>query len=219
MKYKLVPTVFLFLTIVLLGSNFSGAQTLLNTSFENVDGYSLGSINNKNKWTVTSGIAEIVSTAEYIKDGNQALRLAANSTTLQVDNISYASNTSALSGDVYIDFWINLKTLPSVNFGITGYDLGTLTNRSFMLEFQPSGKIKLYDGSSGWSTQPIYTINIWKRISIKIDNSGTKCQYAIDGVLLNKLFTFREIKSGATSFDFHSIRFSMDEGTANVAIE
>lgn len=88
-----------------------------------------------------------------------------------------------------------------------------------MLEFQPSGKIKLYDGSSDWSTQPVYTVDTWRRISIKIDNSGTKCQNAIDGVLINKSFAFREIKSCATSFDFHSIRFSMDAGTANAAID
>lgn len=195
------------------------AQTLINTSFETADNYTVGSVHNKNKWTVTAGSGEIVSNSDYVKEGAQALKLASNSTALQVDNISYSSNTTALGGDVYLDFWINLKALPSVNFGITGYDLGTLTNRSFMMEFQPSGKIKLYDGSSGWSTQPLYTANTWNRISIKIDNSGAKCQYAIDGVVIDKLFSFREIKAGATNFDFHSLRFSMNSGTADIAID
>ncbi len=195
------------------------AQTLINTSFEITDNYSVGSVHNKNKWTVTAGSGEIVSNPDYVSEGTQALKLSSNSTALQADHISYSSNTTALGGDVYLDFRINLKALPSVNFGITGYDLGTLTNRSFMMEFQPSGKIKLYDGSSGWSTQPLYTANTWKRISIKIDHSGTRCQYAIDGVVINKLFSFREIKTGATTFDFHSLRFSMDSGTSDVAID
>ncbi len=195
------------------------AQTLINTSFESSDNYNIGTIHTKNKWTVTSGTGEIVSTADYIKDGNQALKISSSSSAIQVDHIAYPSNAIALTGDVYLDFWIKLISYPSVNFGISGYDLGTLTNRSFLLEFQTNGKIKLFDGSSGWATQPVYGINTWKRISIKIDNSGTKCQYAIDGVVINKLFSFREIKTGATTFDFHSLRFIMDAGTANVAID
>jgi hypothetical protein len=209
----------ILMSLLLTGFVAIQAQTAINTSFESSDNYSVGSINNQNKWKVTTGSGVTTSTADYVKEGTQALRIYSTGTTIQTDNIAYASNAAGLSGDVYIDFWVNLKTLPSINFGITGYDLGTLTNRSFMLEFQPTGKIKLYDGSSGWSTQPVYAVNTWKRISIKIDNSGTKCQYAIDGVLINKLFAFREIKTGSTSFDFHSIRFSMDAGTADVAVD
>ncbi len=208
--------ILLFLGVGLLGLQ---SQTLISTSFESADNYNIGTIHNKNKWTVTSGTGEIVSNADYIKDGNQALKISSTTTAIQADHIAYPSNAIALSGDVYLDFWIKLISYPSVNFGISGYDLGTLTNRSFLLEFQPNGKIKLFDGSSGWATQPVYGINTWKRISIKIDNSATKCQYAIDGVVINKLFTFREIKTGATTFDFHSLRFIMDAGTANVAID
>lgn len=207
------------LSIVLLGGIFVQAQTLLNTSFESVDGYIAGTINNKYKWTVSSGIAEIVTTTDYIKEGSQALKLTANGTALQVDNIAFASNSIGLSGDVYVDFWIKLKTLPSVNLGIIGYDLGTNTHRSFMIEFQPNGKIKLYDGSSGWVTQPTYTTDTWTRLTVKIDNGSGKYQLAINGAVQNKLFTFREIKNNATSFDFHSIRFAMSSGTCDVAVE
>ncbi|MDD3078015.1 MAG: chondroitinase-B domain-containing protein [Paludibacter sp.] len=206
------------LIIALFISEIQG-QTLLSTSFESNESYSSGSINNQNNWEVSSGNGEITSDAYYVYSGNQSLRLYSTNTAIQTDNIAYDSDIEALTGDVYIDFWINVKKLPTANFGITGYDLGTYTNRNFMLEFLPAGNIKIYDGSSGWSTQPSYSAGVWKRISIKIDNTGTRCQYAIDGELIDKLFSFREIKSGATSFDFHSIRFSMSSGTANVAID
>ena len=116
------------------------AQTAINTSFEAEQGYTLGTVNNKNSWKVTSGNGEIVNVAEYIKEGTQALKIFANATALQVDNIAFASNAIGLGGDVYVDFWIKLKSLPSVNLGVSGYDLGTNTHRSFMIEFQPNGK-------------------------------------------------------------------------------
>lgn len=195
------------------------AQSLINTSFESTDNYISGSIHNQNKWTVTAGSGQIVTTAEYLKDGLQALKLSTTSTALQIDHTSYASNAIALSGDVYIDFWIKLKSLPTASFSITGYDLGTNTHRSFMLDFLTTGKIKIYDGSAGWATQPNYTVDSWTRISLKIDNGAGKYQLAINGTVYDKLFTFREIRNSATLFDFHAIRFSMSSGTCDVALE
>lgn len=214
MKKNYLTVLFLF-TLLLPAT----AQTLINTSFENTDNYSVGSIHNKNSWKVTSGSGEIVTTADYIKEGSQALKLSTASTALQVDHTSFATNTTALAGDVYLDFWIKLKSLPTASFSITGYDLGTNTHRSFMLDFQNTGKIKIYDGTAGWATQPTYTTDTWTRISIKIDNGAGKYQLAINGAILNKIFTFREIRNAATAFDFHSIRFSMGSGTCDVAVE
>jgi len=207
------------LCIILFCSFGLNAQTLVNTSFETSDSYVAGTIHNKNKWTVTTGNGEVVTQADYVKDGMQALKLWANASALQVDRTEYASNAVALAGDVYLDFWIRLKTLPTVNFAITGYDLGTNTSRSFMMEFQPSSKLKIYDGSSGWATQPAFTVDTWNRISIKIDNGGAKYQLAVNGAVQNKIFAFREIKSGATTFDYHSIRFSMTSGNCDVAFD
>lgn len=210
--------IFLIISFLLLFVETQKAQTVINTSFESSDNYTVGNINNQNLWKVTSGNGQISSDNNYIRTGNQGLRIYSAGTTLQTDYIPYSSSVSGLSGDVYLDFWINMKSLPSSNFAITGYDL-TSNSRSFMMEFLPTGKIKLYNGSSGWATQPLYTANTWKRISVKIDNAGAKCQFAIDGIVQNNLFAFREIKGGATSFDFHSIRFSMDTGTADVAVD
>ncbi|MFT3753740.1 MAG: chondroitinase-B domain-containing protein [Paludibacter sp.] len=195
------------------------AQTIINTSFESSEGYSAGTINNQNSWKVTSGACSIVTTADNLKTGSQALSLNANSTALQVDHIGFPSNVPALAGDVYIDFWIKLKALPSASFSVTGYDLGTDTHRSFMLDFLNTGKIKIYDGSAGWTIQPLYNTDTWTRISIKIDNGAGKYQLAINGTTQDKLFAFREIRNSATSFDYHSIRFSMSSGTLDAALE
>jgi hypothetical protein len=213
---KAIKVTLIFLVQCVLGVQ---AQEVISTSFEGVDGYTAGNIHNKNNWIVSSGTGEIVTLSEYIKEGTQALKLSANATALQVDNIAFTSNSIGLSGDVYIEFWIKLNAFPSSNLGITGYDLGSNTHRSFMIEFQPNGKIKLYDGSSGWSTQPNYTLDAWTRITIKIDNAGAKYQVAINEIVQNKLFAFREIKNNAIEFDFHSIRFSMSSGTCDAAID
>jgi len=206
----------LLFCIILLPSQ---GQTLINTSFESADNYVLGSIHNQNKWTVTSGTGSVVNTAEYVSEGSQAVKLTASATALQVDRIDFSSNSTALAGDVYIDFRIKQRSIPTTNFAITGYDLGANTHRSFMIEFLSTGKIKIYDGSSGWATTPAYTSDSWTRISVKIDNNAAKYQIAINGVVYDKLFAFREIKNSATSFDYHSIRFSMSSGTCDAAID
>lgn len=202
-----------------LHSALSFAGTVINTSFESGDNYAPGTIDGKQHWKVTSGAGMIVASADYVHDGFQALQAAASGSSLQLDYIPYASNTNALGGDVYVDFYIRHQALPSANFSITAYDLGADTHRSLMLDFLPGAKIKLYDGSSGWSTQPVYAAGSWIRISVKIDNGSGKYQLAINGNVYDKLFSFREIKNNATVFDFHSIRFSMSSGTCDVAID
>lgn len=216
MKYPY--TLFLVVLSILLSTEIH-AQTLINTSFESIDNYNAGNVNNQNSWKVTTGIGELSTNADYVKTGTQGLRISSTSTAVQIEQIPYTTSIG-LAGDVYLDFWINLKSIPTQSFAITGYDLdGSTSHRSFMMEFLANAKIKLYDGSSGWATQPIYNLNTWTRISIKIDNASAKCQYAIDGVVINKLFAFREIRNSATVFNFNSIRFSMNSGVSDIAID
>jgi uncharacterized repeat protein (TIGR02543 family) len=218
MQYKThMYSIFLFAFLVMASASLT-AQTAINTSFETTDGYSAGSVNNLKNWKITYGNGEVTSLSDYVKTGSQGLRLYTASTALQVDNIPYASGVTGLGGDVYADFWVQMKSLPTSAFGISGYDL-TSGSRSFMVEFQTSGKIKIYDGSSGWSTQPAYSAGQWNRISVKIDNGAGTYQVALNGVVYDKVFAFREIKSGATSFDFHSIRFVMSSGTCDAAVD
>lgn len=212
---RAVFTFFLLMTCSLLIQG----ETLINTSFESGENYSIGSVNNQQKWKVTTGSGVITNEAALVYAGQQAMRTMATATNLQVEHIAYASNATALGGDVYVDFYIRQNTLPTVNYAITGYDLGSNTHRSFMIEFQPNGKLKLYDGGSGWSTQPTYAVGTWVRISVKIDNGTGKYQLAINGELINKIFNFREIKNNVTTFDFHAIRFSMNSGTCDAAID
>lgn len=88
-----------YLTVLLLFTLLLPAttQTLINTSFESIDNYSVGSIHNKNSWKVTSGSGEIVKTADYIKEGFQGLKLSTTSTALQIDHTSFASNSDRKS--------------------------------------------------------------------------------------------------------------------------
>ncbi|HPC27002.1 MAG TPA: hypothetical protein PK410_05690, partial [Paludibacteraceae bacterium] len=122
---KKIGRFFSLVFFLLLLSEPQQAQTVLNTSFENSEGYVLGNINNQNKWKVTSGNGLVTNDVNYVKTDAQALRLYSERTSLQTEYIAYDSNMLALSGDVYIDFWISIKSLPTANFSITGYDLGT----------------------------------------------------------------------------------------------
>jgi len=197
------------------------AQTAIRTSFEAAEGYSIGSIHNVLGWKLTSGAATIMADADYCYDGEQSLRTSATNSALQVEHIAFASNSAGLGlgSVVYADMYVKLLSLPSVNYAIIGYDLGTNSHRSFMVEFQPNSKIKIYDGSSGWATQPTYTINEWIRLSFRIDNGAGTYQLAINGTALDKVFVFREIRNSATTFDYHSIRLSMSTGNCNVAVD
>lgn len=197
------------------------AQTAINTSFEEVEGYGVGNIHNIKNWKLTSGISGIITDGAYVIDGTQGLKMQSTASTFQLEHIAFASNGSGLGwGEVvYADFYIKLLNLPTVNFAITGYDLATSNHRSFMVEFQPNSKIKIYDGSSGWATQPVYTTNSWIRLSFRIDNGAGTYQVAIDSKTLDKVFVFREIRNSATTFDYHSIRFSMSSGNCNVAVD
>lgn len=197
------------------------AQTAIRTSFESSEGYMPGSIHNVSGWKLTSGTAAVVAETEYLYDGEQALRTTASASALQVEHIAFASNANGLGWGavVYADLYVKLLSLPSVNYAITGYDLASSNQRSFMVEFQPNSKLKLYDGSSGWATQPTYTINEWIRLSFRIDNGAGTYQVAVNGTALDKVFVFREIRNSATTFDYHSIRFTMSTGNCNVAID
>lgn len=208
------------LSLLLIFTFFSvHAQTAINSSFETTDGYNVGTVNNQNKWKVTTGTGEVSATATYAKTGSQGLRIASSSSAVQTEFIPYAQAEVGLKADVYVDFWIKFNALPSASFSITGYDLESSSHRSFMIDFLNNGKLKIYNGGSGMTPQPDYTINTWTRITVKIDNNGGKYQLAINGVVYETLFTFREIRNSASVFEFNSIRFSMGSGVSDVAVD
>lgn len=218
----MLKSIFTFAAALLIFYNsMVYGQTAINTSFEISENYMLGNIHNSNNWKLTSGTATISANGSAVYEGLQGLSMQANNTNFQLEHIAFTSNAIALGlgQDVYIDFYIKLLTLASSNFAITAYDLGTNNHRSFMIEFQPNSKIKIYDGVSGWSTQPNYTVNTWTRISVKINNSNGTYQLAINGQAKDKVFIFREIRNAVTTFDYHSIRFSAAAAVLNVAID
>ena len=202
-------------------SIFVSAQTAISTSFETAENYNVGTVHNLHGWKLTSGSAVISTNTSSVYEGMQGLVMQATNSNMQLEHIAFASNAAALGLglEVFVQFYIKMHTLPTANFAISGYDLGTNNHRSFMLEFQPNSKIKIYDGSSGWVTQPSYNIDTWIRISIKINNHNGTYQVAINGQAIDKLFVFREIRNAVTTFDYHSVRFSSSTNTLNAAID
>lgn len=204
----------LLLSVFLLHTPICNAQDIIRTSFEE---YTLGNVNKQDKWTVTKGNVSIIQGADYAHTSEKGLKFE-NTSSLQADHIAYASNQEGLSGDVYVDFWIKINSIATGAFSITGYDL-TSNSRSFMLEFSADGKIKIYNGSSGSTTiKPTYTSNTWTRISYKISNEARICKFALNGSVYEDNLNFREIKSSATSLDYHSIRF-MQSGNCDIALD
>jgi len=210
----------LFTTILLsfLLFPFVGmAQDILNTSFED---YTNGNLNSQNKWSVSKGSATVVEDEDYAAAGTKGVKFSATSG-LTVSHEAFSKTTEGLVGDVYIDFRLKINSIATSALTITSYDL-TSNSRGFMLEFPADGKntIKVYNGSGGSSTtKPTYTSGEWTRISIKIDNTGTKWQLAINGSVYEELLNFREIKSGATTLDYHSITFAQSSGTSDMGLD
>ncbi len=207
----------IFTSILLLLSFVVHAQTtVINTSFED---YTLGSIKNQNKWTTTKGNANIVASTDYAHTGNNGLQFL-NTVATQVDFEPYSKSVIGVGGDVYVDFWIKIKSL-GATFTIMGYDLGSSTNRNLAIEFGTDNKIKVYDGSSGSATvKPAnYIVNTWYRLSFKLSHSTKKYWFALNGSPYNTALGFREVQ--VEPVDFHSLRFSHPASTTNcdVAID
>ncbi len=107
---KALHAVFTFF-LLMTCSLFVQGETLINTSFENGENYTVGSVNNQQKWKVTTGSGVITSEAALVYAGQQALRTTTSASNLQVEHIAYASNFTALGGDVYVDFYIRQNTI------------------------------------------------------------------------------------------------------------
>ncbi len=207
----------LFSILLFLPFVVNAQITAINTSFED---YTLGSVKNQNKWTVTNGSGNIVANTDYAHTGSNGLQFLNKSAT-QVDFEPYSKSTTGLNGDVYVDFWIKIKSLGST-FTIMGYDLGSPTNRTLAIEFGADNKIKVYDGSSGSATvKPAnYTANTWYRLSFKLSNSTKKYWFALNGNSYSTALGFREVQ--VEPVDFHSLRFSHPASTTvncDVAID
>ncbi len=206
MKHPYLLISFLFL--VSLGIK---AQTIINTSFED---YTTGNIHTQNKWKVTKGSGFVVENATYAYTPTKGVKFENTSSSLQIDHEAYSKTETGLGGDVFVDFRIKINAISTTAFSITGNDL-TSNTRNFMIEFSPDGKIKVYNGSGGSSTiKPTYALNTWNRISFKISNASSKWQLALNGAVYQDLLSFREIKGGATTFDYHSITFAQAAGTS-----
>lgn len=208
------------LMVVWASTSLAIAETAIETSFENPS-YNIGSIKNQNKWTLKSGAADVTSAADHVKSGQQGVRLYADNTLLTAEYVAYANGSSiALEGDVYVDMWIKMNTIPTSPIALTCCDLGPSTHRTAMVEFTTGRKIKAYNGSSGYATQPSYCEKVWTRISLKIDHRALKYEIAINGQVINASLNFREIRNNATMINWHSLRLTMDDsGVCDISLD
>lgn len=192
------------------------ATTVIRTSFEGADGYAVGTIAGRDHWTISSGSAMVSTVSEAVHSGQQGLLLSATDK-LQVGHIPYSKSQSGLDSLVYIDMYLRVNQRPSSNFSITTYDL-TGNHRSAMIELTSAGKLKVYNGSSGYTSQPAYQTGEWMRLSLCIDHSMHQYQFALNGQVWPQRMNFREIKNGATDIDYHELRFAVS-GSTEIAID
>ncbi|GHS85130.1 hypothetical protein FACS1894201_04520 [Bacteroidia bacterium] len=203
---------------------------MLKTSFETSDGYTLNAINGQQKWITTSGTATVATTAK--STGDNGLHLQDASGSLQMEYTGYSKTETGLTGLVYVDLYINLQTLETANFQLMMYDYtpNSSSKRTAMIEFlkpnSTTGNIKVYNGSSG-ANEGTYTLGDWKRISMQLDMDANQYKIAINGVVVDKTFTFRETYTPADlgrasgNKEVHAIRFanSSNSTTSSVFID
>lgn len=205
--------VFSFLFIFCSLGYLSFGQTAIQTSFENAEGYSTGTIHSQNGWTLSSGNAQ-VSTARA-NTGTQSLSLGASASALLVNHVAYAGNVPGITGEVYADMWVNPASFVTRGIAVNGMDLyGGSSKRIFVIEFATDGNIKAYNGSSAVNIST-WTTNTWVRISIKMDFATEKYRICINGNLHATEFAFRETYTATASGtrvagvkEFHSLRFN-----------
>lgn len=207
----------LCLLLVLFHVIMLSATEVIRTSFEVQDGYPAGSLSNTNKWSVTQGTAQIKADSTMAHSGTQGLLLISN-TKLQVGHIPHAKTDVGIGGVVFVDFYVRVISQPTSNFSFVTYDLSG-GHRSSMVELTSAGKLKVYNGSSGYTNQPTYPLNEWMRLSMRIDHAAKKYQFALNGQVWPQEMAFREIKNGATDVDYHEFRISQSNGTGQVAID
>lgn len=203
--------VLLALFILLIYSS-PRAQTAVQTSFE-ASQFTAGHINAQNGWLLSSGNAVI--TGSKTKTGAQSLRLYADNGALLVNHKAFEGNVTGLREIVYADLWVNPVSFATKGIAIGGYDLfGGSSKRIFVIEYTTDNRIRAFNGGSGVDVGT-WTADAWTRISIKADFATEKYKVAINGVLVETEFSFRETYTPTASGtreagikEYHSLRIN-----------
>jgi poly(beta-D-mannuronate) lyase len=194
------------------------AQTALQTSFETAQGYTTGNLNTQNGWALTNGTA-VVTTAKA-KTGTQSINLSAAGTALLLNYVAYGNSVPGITGEVYVDMWINPASFATKGIAVNGYDLfGGSSKRIFVIEFGTDNTVKAYNSSAAVNVGT-WVANQWIRISLKIDFATEKYKVAINGLIFGTDMSFRETYTPTASGtrvanvkEFHSLRFNHTNDT------
>ena len=228
MLLRLLP-----LSLLLALAPEAAAQDAISTSFEAAEGYPVGSVNGRDGWDVDRGTAAVTTTADYVEDGAQGLRIAASGARLRVDHVAFDGQEDGLAGVVYTDVRVKVRALAGARFTVNGVDLyGGSRKRAFVVDFDtPSGgtgQVRIFDG---FTATPIgsYAVGEWTRITARIDYAAASYQVSLDAAEPVAV-AFRETYTPEASGDrtggerqYHALTFNLGSddisGTADVALD
>lgn len=158
------------------------SQTVLDETFEN---YTVGNLNGQGNWVVSTGTASVDNDSNYVYSGIQGSHFSASSQSLATKKTSFSGSEPGVSGIVYVDLWVKIRSMSDKYFAISGYDLyGGSSKRAFVFEFNtPSGNggnTNIYDGSSK-VTVGTYQFENWVRLSARVDYDYSVYQVVYNG--------------------------------------
>ena len=219
----------LLCVILLIGTLLIGflyAETVLREGFEDL---AIGSINSQAGWTVSSGSCTITDDSNFVNTGLKAARFTTNGQSLVVNHTAFSGTEAGISGILYLDVWVRIKSMTEKDFALSGYDLfGGSQKRAFVLEFDTptanGGDFRIYDGSSKTTTGQ-YVLGDWNRLSARIDydraiytaifNNG-------EAVTVNFREEYTPSASGSRQADvkeFHQLRINLGYDSASGSVD
>ncbi|UXX77663.1 T9SS type A sorting domain-containing protein [Reichenbachiella carrageenanivorans] len=219
-----MKTRLLNLLVCLLVTQFAYAQTVISTSF---DDYTLGGLEGQDAWEMhEGGIANVVTTPAYIRTGSQGVQFGTpTESEIALEHLSYDPEVTGLGSTVYIDCWIKVLTVNTVEpIIISGYDLfGGSSKRTFMFEISTSGILNAY---SSWSKIAVpsesYTMGEWMRLSVSANYATATYEAAVNGNIIDGTLDFRENYSTNREPDtkeYHSLRIYSEGGITDIALD
>ncbi|MEP3389848.1 MAG: chondroitinase-B domain-containing protein [Reichenbachiella sp.] len=226
-----MKTKLLYALALMLATQFSYAQTVISTSF---DDYTLGNLAGQDNWVMNEdGVAAVVTTTDYVNSGTQGIKFGTSETaTISVEHLAYNDETTGLSTTVYADFYIKVLTLTSdESINIAGYDLlPDGDRRAFMFDINTSGQLRVYDGGTKVTVPAeLYSLEDWIRISVSLDFATATYEAAVNGTILDGTedgtLDFREsyspIEKGreTDTKEYHSLRIYYEDDIADLALD
>jgi poly(beta-D-mannuronate) lyase len=211
------------------------AATPISTSFEAGESgaYALGPLGGQHGWQVTAGTAAVMASTPYARTGTRGVQLATVSQPLSVAHVAYGGSETGVSGVVYFDFEMKIRSMSGKRVTINGNDLfGLVAARTFVIDFDlpvgQTGAVRAWEryGKVAFGN---YTLGIWHRLTGRVDYGSGLVQVRFD-LGPPATLDFRESYTPSASGtrpagvkEYHELRFNLGDdlaaGTADVALD